>query len=150
MSAIDLQQATPQPRRSRWSRELDHYPGTGLRYLCLGIVVLATIVLYYQFYLAGAVATHILADYHISFVYYVNISVVGYLLGAVASYAAGIADRYGRANIVTVGLVIVALLCLVGIPLAHHEASADGVPLPRGEAGDEPGGHPGDARHDDQ
>jgi MFS family permease len=89
--------------------------------VCLGIVVLATIVLYYQFYLAGAVATHILADYHISFVYYVNISVVGYLLGAVASYAAGIADRYGRANIVTVGLVIVALLCLVGIPLAHSK-----------------------------
>ena len=39
-----------------------------------------------------------------SFVYYVNISVVGYILGAVASFLAGVADRYGRANIVTVGL----------------------------------------------
>ncbi|TWP34242.1 MFS transporter [Leekyejoonella antrihumi] len=79
---------------------------------------MATIVLYYQFYLAGAVATRILADYHMSFVYYVNISVVGYLFGAVASFATGVADRYGRANIVTVGLFVVALLCLFGIPAA--------------------------------
>jgi len=98
---------------------LDRYPGTATRVTCLGIVVLATIVLYYQFYLAGAVATHILADYHMSFVFYVNISVVGYVLGAVASFLTGIADRYGRANIVTIGLVIVGALCLFGIPLAH-------------------------------
>jgi len=89
--------------------------------VCLGIVVLATIVLYYQFYLAGAVATHIIAEYHMSFVYYVNISVVAYILGALASYLAGLADRYGRANIVSVGLMIVGLLCLVGIPLVHSK-----------------------------
>jgi ACS family D-galactonate transporter-like MFS transporter len=104
-----------------WDRELEHYPGTGQRMVSLGIVVLATIVLYYQFYVIGAVATHILTEFHMSFVYFVNISVVGYVFGAVASYLAGVADRYGRANIVAVGLVIVALLCLVGVPNAHSK-----------------------------
>ena len=56
-----------------------------------------------------------------SFVYYVNISVVGYILGAAASFATGAADRYGRVNIVTVGLVVVGLLCLLGIPLVHSK-----------------------------
>ncbi len=102
-----------------WDRELDHYPRSGVRYLSLAIVVLATIVLYYQFYLAGALATHILADYNMSFIYYVNVSVIGYLFGAAASFVTGIADRWGRANIVTVGLFVVALLCLLGIPLTH-------------------------------
>ena len=106
------------PLRRLWHRELSEYPGPATRYTSLAIVVLATVVLYYQFYLAGAVATRILADYHMSFVYYVNISVVGYVFGAIASFATGVADRYGRANIVTAGLFIVALLCLFGIPNA--------------------------------
>ena len=107
--------------------ELDRFPAAGQRYLCLGIVVLATIVLYYQFYLAGAVAAGtngangILIDTKMSFVYYVNIAVVGYLLGAVASFVTGVADKYGRVNIITAGLVVVALLCLIGIPLADSK-----------------------------
>ncbi len=114
-------------RPSRFSRELDRFPNPPKRFACLGIVVLATIVLYYQFYLAGAVAAGtggkngILVDFHMSFVYYVNIAVVGYILGAVASFVTGIADKYGRANIVTVGLFVVALLCLLGIPLADSK-----------------------------
>ncbi len=95
--------------------------------LSLAIVVLTTVILYYQFYLAGALAAGtagkngIIPDLHMSFVYYVNISVVGYVLGAAASYAAGLADRYGRANIVTYGLLVTGLLCLVGIPNAHSK-----------------------------
>ena len=90
-------------------------------------MVVATIVLYYQFYLAGAVAAGtggkngILTDYHMSFTYYVNIAVVGYILGAVASFVTGIADKYGRVNIITGGLFIVSLLCMLGIPLAHSK-----------------------------
>ena len=53
--------------------------------------------------LSGGVATSILRDLHLSFTYFENISVVGYLLGAAASVIAGLLDRYGRANIVTVG-----------------------------------------------
>jgi MFS family permease len=115
------------PARPKRRTELDRYPGTGRRYLCLGIVVVATVVLYYQFYLAGAVAAGtngsngILVDYNMSFVYYVNIAVVGYLLGAVASFVTGIADKVGRVNIITAGLFVVALLCLLGIPLADSK-----------------------------
>ena len=104
-----------------WRRELAGYPNTTARVLNLTIVVLATITLYYQFYLAGALATHIIAEYQMSFVYYVNISVVGYILGAAASFTAGLADRYGRANIVTVGLLLTGLLCLFAIPHADSK-----------------------------
>ncbi|SHG01331.1 Sugar phosphate permease [Jatrophihabitans endophyticus] len=114
------------PRRTRRT-ELDTYPGGARRYACLGIVVVATVVLYYQFYLAGAVAAGtdgrngILVDYDMSFVYYVNIAVVGYVLGALASFVTGVADRYGRVTIITTGLFVVALLCLLGIPLADSK-----------------------------
>lgn len=118
---------TSAPARPLRRTELGTFPSGGRRLLCLGIVVVATVVLYYQFYLAGAVAAGtdgkngILVDYDMSFVYYVNIAVVGYVLGAVASFVSGVADKYGRVNIITTGLVIVALLCLVGIPLADSK-----------------------------
>ena len=128
MTATSVQPPTQPPAQQRHRRtELQHYPDGGRRYLCLAIIVLATIVLYYQFYLAGSLAagTHgkngILVDYHMSFVYYVNIAVVGYVLGAVASFVTGFADRYGRVNIITTGLFIVALLCLIGVPLAKSK-----------------------------
>src|SRR5438270_9543219 len=104
----------PHPAEGRPLRrtELGHYPSGAQRYACLGIVVLATVVLYYQFYLAGAVAAGtggkngILVDYNMSFVYYVNIAVVGYILGAGASFVSGFADKVGRVNIITGGLLI--------------------------------------------
>jgi len=40
-----------------WNRQLDHYPDTGPRTTYLAITVLATIVLYYELYVQGAVAT---------------------------------------------------------------------------------------------
>lgn len=104
-----------------WHRSVDRYPGDAARYTSLGIVVLTTILLYYQLYLAGGVATAIIRDLHMSFVYYVNISVIGYALGALASVLAGLADRYGRANIVTAGLAVTGLLCAVALPNVHSK-----------------------------
>jgi MFS family permease len=106
-----------------WNRTLVRYPSNATRYISLGIVVATTIVLYYQLYLSGGVATAILRQLHMSFTYYVNISVIGYLFGATASVAAGLADRYGRANIVAVGLGVVGLLCLFALPHAHTKFS---------------------------
>jgi MFS transporter, ACS family, D-galactonate transporter len=106
-----------------WDRELDHFPTDAKRFLSLGIVVLTTIVLYYELYLAGAVATSILTNLHMSFVFFVNITVIGYAFGAVASIVAGISDRYGRANIVTAGLLITGVLSVAGIPLTHSKWS---------------------------
>jgi ACS family D-galactonate transporter-like MFS transporter len=119
MTTARVGAAGPSPFERLWNRTLHRYPSDPTRYLSLGIVVATTIVLYYQLYLSGGLATSILRDLHMSFTYYVNISVVGYLLGAAASVIAGLADRYGRANIVTAGLGVVGLLCLVGLPNAH-------------------------------
>jgi MFS family permease len=89
----------------------------------LGIVVAATIMLYYELYIAGAVSPSIIAGYGMTFPFYVYISVVGNAVGAFGSLAAGLSDRWGRANLVAYGLVITALLTLVGIPNASGKWS---------------------------
>lgn len=102
--------------RSLWYRQLDSYPETGPRMLFLGIVVFATILLYYELYVGGAVSPSILAHYGMSFRYYVIITVVGNAVGAFSSLLAGLGDRWGRANMVTYGLLLTGLLVAFGIP----------------------------------
>ena len=104
--------------RGLWRRQLTGYPNTGPRIFYLGIVVVATIMLYYELYLPGAVTPAIIAHYNMSFPYYVYIIVIGNAVGAFGSIAAGLADRWGRANLVAYGLVITGLLILFGIPNA--------------------------------
>jgi MFS family permease len=101
-----------------WQRQLHHYPDSRPRYFYLAIVVLATVMLYYELYIGGAVSPNIIAGYGMTFPFYVYISVAGNAVGAFGSLGAGLADRWGRANMVAYGLVIVALLVLIGIPNA--------------------------------
>nr|WP_272922498.1 MFS transporter [Streptomyces sp. SID5785] len=89
----------------------------------MGIVVLVTIVLYYQLYVQYAVSTAIIADYHMSFLYFVYISVAANAVGAFASLVAGLADRWGRANIVVYGLLVVGLLTTFALPHAPGKTS---------------------------
>jgi MFS family permease len=84
----------------------------------LAIVVLATVVLYYEFYIAGAVSPSIIAGYGMTFPFYVYITVVANAVGAFGSLGAGLADRWGRANLVSYGLLVTGLLTLIGIPNA--------------------------------
>jgi ACS family D-galactonate transporter-like MFS transporter len=107
--------------RGLWNRQLPHYPETGPRTFYLAITVLATIVLYYELYIAGAVATQIIADYKFSFTFFVMVSVIGNLVGAFASLFAGLADRWGRANLVVGGLALTALIIGVGLPHAPNK-----------------------------
>jgi len=107
--------------RALWYRQLDRYPDTGHRFFYLAIVVASAIVLYYQLYVAGAVAPQILAQYGMSFRFYVDITVVGNAVGAFSSVLAGLADRWGRANMVAYGLAVTALLVLFGVPHAPNE-----------------------------
>jgi MFS family permease len=104
-----------------WRRQLDHYPNTRPRMTYLAIVVLATIVLYYEFYIAGAVSPSIIAQYGMTFNYYVYIIVVGNAVGAFGSLAAGLADRWGRANLVAYGLLVTGVLVAFGIPNASSK-----------------------------
>lgn len=115
--------ARPSPVQRLWRRELDHYPDEGARYFQLGLVVLATVILYYENYIGGAVATQILGGLNMSFGYYVGILVIANGLGALASASAGLADRFGRANLVAYGLAVTGLITLFGIPNASGKVS---------------------------
>jgi MFS family permease len=106
-----------------WQRQLNHYPDTRPRIFYLAIVVLATIILYYELYVGGAVAPNIIAGYGMTFPFYVYISVVGNAIGAFSSLIAGLGDRWGRANMVAYGLLITGALVLFGIPNAHDKWS---------------------------
>ena len=104
-----------------WNRQLDHYPNTRNRMWYLSIVVIATIMLYYELYVGGSVGPNIIAGFGMTFRFYVYISVVGNAIGAFGSLLAGITDRWGRANLTAYGLVLTALLVLFGIPNAHDK-----------------------------
>src|SRR5712672_1796132 len=93
---IDMSTSTA--RSGLWGRQLDRYPSNGPRAFYLGIVVIATVILYYELYVGGAVATQITADLHMSLAYLITVSIIGNALGALASLVAGAADRWGRAN----------------------------------------------------
>ena len=101
-----------------WHRQLDAYPGTGPRVLYLAITVLATVTLYYELYVGGAVATLLLTNLHMSFTFYVVILAFGNLIGAFGSLFAGLADRWGRANLVVGGLLLTGVLTAFVIPAA--------------------------------
>ncbi len=116
--------ASPTARVSRlWRRELDHYPTTRVRYRLLALVVLSSIVMYYQQYVAGSVSFKILGYYQMSFRFYLTVVVLSSVAGAVSSLVASVADRIGRANMVVVGLLVVGLVTLLGIPNAHSKAT---------------------------
>ena len=103
---------------SLWGRQLDSYPDTGLRITYLAITVLATITLYYELYVGASVATLLLPALHMSFTFYVVALALGNLIGAFGSLFAGLADRFGRANLVVYGLLVTGLLTAVAIPAA--------------------------------
>jgi ACS family D-galactonate transporter-like MFS transporter len=111
----------PPGRSGFWNRQLPHYPENGPRSIYLGITVLATVVLYYELYVGGSVATRIIADLGFSFTFYVFVSVIGNLVGAFASLFAGLADRWGRANLVVYGLLLTGLITLFGLPHAPNK-----------------------------
>ena len=121
-ATVDSAQAAS-PMRALWRRQLDHYPDTRPRMTYLAIVVLATIVLYYQFYVPAAVSPAIIAHYGMTFNDYVYIIVIANAVGAFGSLAAGLADRWGRANLVAYGLVITGILILFGVPNAPNTAT---------------------------
>lgn len=95
-----------------WHRKLDRYPNTTPRVWYLAVAVLATVVLYYELYVGGGVTPLLLEHYKMSFIFYVNLQVVANLVGAFGSLIAGLADRWGRANLVTYGLGVTGLLVL--------------------------------------
>src|SRR5271165_579683 len=99
-----------------WKRQLRRYPSTGPRMLYLGIVVLTTIMLYYLYYVEGAVTPLMLPYYHMSFQYFLYLLVVSNAIGAFSAFIGGLSDKIGRANLTIYGTLVVALIQLFAIP----------------------------------
>jgi MFS family permease len=99
-------------------RQLAHYPTAGRRYGYVGLVVVVTVVLYYQQYVGGAVGPSVLAHFQMSFRYYLSVVVVSNAAGALASLVAGLGDRVGRANMAVGGLLVAGMITAFGIPAA--------------------------------
>src|SRR5690349_14387172 len=106
------------PLARLYRRDLGAYPPTWRRAGYLAIVVVTTVVLYYMLYVQYAVATSIITHFHMTYRYFVWVSVIGNAVGAFASLAAGLADRWGRANMVVYGLLAASLLVFFGLPNA--------------------------------
>ncbi len=122
MTATATDLVPDRPRGSwLWNRQLQHYPDTGMRVLYLGITVLATVMLYYELYVGGSVATLLLANLGMTFSFYVVILAFGNLLGAFGSLFAGLADRWGRANLVVGGLLLTAVFTGWILPAATNK-----------------------------
>ncbi|MHB1536734.1 MAG: MFS transporter [Acidimicrobiales bacterium] len=102
-------------------RQLESYPDTGPRIVYLGITVLATVMLYYELYVAGSVSTLILAKLHMSFTFFVVALAFGNLIGAFGSLLAGLTDRLGRTNLVVAGLFVTGIMVAFVIPAATNK-----------------------------
>jgi MFS family permease len=121
MSGATAQTTIPSRPRwtaSLWNRQLDAYPDTTARVVFLAITVLATVTLYYELYVGGAVATLLLTNLHMSFTFYVVTLAFGNLIGAFGSVFAGLTDRFGRANLVVFGLLFTGVFVAFVLPAA--------------------------------
>jgi MFS family permease len=115
--------AAPAPAHAqgRWAnafgrRQLHHYPDTLPRIGYLAIVVLTTIMLYYLYYVEGAVTPKMLPYYHMSFQFFLYLLVVSNAIGAFSAFIGGLSDKIGRANLTIYGTLVVALIQLFAIP----------------------------------
>ncbi|HXY28547.1 MAG TPA: MFS transporter [Acidimicrobiales bacterium] len=97
-------------------RQLYRYPDTLPRLGYLSIVVLTTIMLYYLYYVEGAVTPLMLPYYHMSFQFFLYLLVVSNAIGAFSAFIGGLSDKIGRANLTIFGTLIVACIQLFAIP----------------------------------
>ena len=102
-------------------RTIDTYPDTLPRYTYLGITVAITVVLYYLYFVEGAVLPLLLPYYHMSFLYFMTLVVIGNLAAAVTAIVGGLSDKIGRVNLTLYGVLATALLQLFAIPNIHSE-----------------------------
>ena len=99
-----------------WRRELPGYPAGGYRIFLLAIVVLANIVFTWTV-AAGTAATPVMfAHFGMTLNYYADLLVVAGVCGGVAAYITSFGDRWGRANMVVIGLLVNAVFALWAVP----------------------------------
>ena len=97
-------------------RELPHYPKPAPRYFYLAVVVVASIVLWYQYFVPPSIGQILIVKFHMTFRYFILTIIVGNAAGMVAAVVGQITDRIGRCWVVIIGLGVVALLQLFVVP----------------------------------
>jgi Major Facilitator Superfamily len=102
-------------------RQLSKYPDRLPRLGYLAIVVLTTIMLYYLYYVEGAVTPLLLPYYHMSFQFFLYLLVASNAIGAFSAFIGGLSDKIGRANLTIYGTLVVALVQLLAIPHIHDK-----------------------------
>jgi MFS family permease len=97
-------------------REVHGYPSSARRYLYLAVVVIASIVLWYQYFVPSVVVTALITHFHISFRFYMNIIIASEFAGVLAALIGQVADRIGRTWFVIGGLGVVGVIQAFVIP----------------------------------
>ena len=103
------------------NRELTRYPRPTPRYLYLGVIIIASIILWYEYFVPTTVAQILLVRLHMSFRYLIFILVLSQLAGTGAAIAAQITDRIGRCWVVIVGLGIVSAIQAFVFPALNNK-----------------------------
>src|SRR6201996_1519498 len=99
-----------------WRRDLNHFPTGGYRIFLLAIVVLANIIFTWTVYAGTAATTVTFPHFGMTLNYYSDLLVVAGVCGGLAAYVTSFGDKWGRANMVVIGLAINAVFALVAVP----------------------------------
>jgi MFS family permease len=118
MSTISppTQQASPVGVERLWRRDLVGYPTGGYRIFLLAIVVLANIIFTWTVAAGTAATTVTFPHFGMTLNYYSDLLVVAGICGGVAAYITSFGDRWGRANMVVIGLLINGVFALWAVP----------------------------------
>lgn len=99
-----------------WRRDLGSYPIGGYRIFLLAVVVLANIIFTWTLYAGNAATSVIFPHFGMTLNYYSDLLVVAGLCGTVAMYVTSFGDKWGRANMVVIGLLINGVFSLWAVP----------------------------------
>ena len=104
-----------------WRRDLPSFPTGGYRVFLLAIVVLANIVFTWTVAAGSAATTVMFVHFGMTLNYYADLLVIAGVCGGVAAYVTSFGDRWGRANMVVIGLAINAVFALWAVPEAGNK-----------------------------
>jgi MFS family permease len=99
-----------------WHRDLRGYPTGAYRIFLLAVVVIANIIFTWTVYAGNAATTVIFPHFGMTLNYYSDLLVVAGVFGGLAAYITSFGDKWGRANMVVIGLAINAVFALWAVP----------------------------------
>jgi MFS family permease len=107
--------------RRLWHRDLRNYPTGGYRIFLLAVVVLANIIFTWTVAAGTAATTVAFPHFGMTLNYYSDLLVVAGVCGGLAAYITSFGDKWGRANMVVIGLLINAVFALWAVPDAPNK-----------------------------